>query len=166
MFNYEVLNEQDSLKAREFQLLKEGIYDFAVLEAKLAMSQAGNHMIKLKIQIIHEGQDFNVFDNLIATTNMTWKTKHFCDTTGLEEEYLSGKFNQDLALRRRGKCMIGYVGATPKNDGSGGMWKAKNEVLDYLSTESKASNPFAPPVAIPATQPPVVDEFIDDDLPF
>jgi len=99
-FNYEVLDEEQAQKAREFQLLPDGIYDFAVTESKLKYSKSGNAMIELKIRIIHEGQEYNVFDNLIATRNMVWKTKHFCETTGLQKEYLAGQFNESLCPQR------------------------------------------------------------------
>lgn len=168
MFSYDVLSEEEVQKAREFPLLPDGIYDFVVIEAKFKYSQSGNPMIALKIRIIHEGQEFNVFDYLIATKMMAWKTKHFCDSTGLQKEYAEGHFNERLAAGRRGTCAIKSVPARPKNDGTGGMYNAKNEVEDYLSSEAlnkaSAANPFAPPPAKPAA--PESEPFVDNDIPF
>ncbi len=170
-FNYNPVDEQQALKDREFALLPDGIYDFAVTEAKFKYSSNQNPMIELKLRIIHDGQEFNVFDNLIATKMMMWKVKHFCDTTGLQVEYAAGQFNERLCGNKRGTCAIKSVPARPKNDGSGGMYKAKNEVEDYLSSEAlnkaAAANPFAPPPAkAAAPAAPESEPFIDSDIPF
>ncbi len=176
-FQYDVMSEEQAQKAREFPLLPDGIYDFAVIESKFKFSQNGNPMIELKLRIIHEGQEFNVFDNLIATKMMTWKTKHFCETTGLEKEYLAGKFNEHLCGGKRGTCAISSVGARPKNngklnpDGTPETWKAKNEIQDYLSSAAllkvSTENPFAPPPAKAQSLPPIDSEpFTDDQIPF
>lgn len=169
-FNYDVQTEEEAQKAREFPLLPDGIYDFAVIESKFKYSHSGNPMIELKIRIIHEGQEFNVFDNLIGTKNMGWKTKHFCDTTGLEKEYAAGQFSEHLCANKRGTCAIGNVGARPKNDGSGQSWKAKNEVQDYLTSEALSqqakANPFAPAQSKAAPTPAEAEPFLDDTIPF
>lgn len=188
-FNYEVLNEEQAQKAREYPLLPDGIYDFIVAESKLKYSAKGNAMIELKLRITHDGVDFNVFDNLIATANMMWKTIHFCDTTGLANEYLAKRFNEKVAAGRRGTCQISNVPERSKNDGTSAVFKAKNQVEDYLSEEkirqqSVAANPFAAAAsaavgvstggdasgfAVPApTVPPAPgsEPFHDDDIAF
>lgn len=175
-FDYDVQTEEEAQKAREFPTLPDGIYDFAVLEAKFKWSSSNNPMIELKLQIIHEGQPYNVFDNLIGTKNMGWKTKHFCETTGLEKEYLAKQFGVDFCAKRRGTCAIGFVAARPKNDGtrapdgSPAMWKAKNEVVDYLSPDklnaAMKENPFAPASKEPAAPAPEAEPFHDDTIPF
>jgi hypothetical protein len=167
-FAYDVLaTEEEVQKAREFPVLEPGIYDFAVMESQFKYSQAGNPMIQLKLRIIHEGQEFNVFDNLIGTKNMAWKTKHFCEVTGLENEYLNGTFNEHLCANKRGTCTVGYVGAMPKNDGSGTFYKPKNTIEDYTATTQKAAaNPFAPPAAKTPKEPVKDEQFTDDTIPF
>lgn len=170
-FDYDVLTEEEAQKAREFPLLPDGIYDFVTIDAKLKYSKNGNTMIELKNRICHDGQEFHVFDNLIAIKSMIWKTKHYCETTGLEKEYLAKQFGQPLCINRRGTCAIGTVEARPKNDGTGAMWKAKNEVTDYLSSDAilkhSKENPFAPPPPkAPAEPAPESEPFIDSDIPF
>lgn len=170
-FNYNPVDEAQAQKDKEFQLLPDGIYDFVVTEAKFKYSSNQNPMIELKLRIMHDGMEFNVFDNLIATKMMMWKVKHFCDTTGLEKEYAAGQFSERLCGNKRGTASIKSVGARPKNDGSGQMWKAKNEVEDYLTSETigkaSAANPWAPPAdkkkpnALPSSE-----EFFSDDIPF
>jgi hypothetical protein len=40
-----------------------------------------------------------------------------------------------VVLHKRGMCEICSKPERPKNDGSGEVWKAKNEVVDYLTEE-------------------------------
>jgi len=172
-FDYDVMSEEEAQKAREFPLLPDGIYDFVTMESKLKYSQAGNAMIELKNRICHDGMEFNVYDNLIGTKNMAWKTKHYCESTGLEKEYVAKQFNETLCVNRRGTCVIGNVAARPKNDGTNAMWKAKNEVTDYVSPDNfqkqpaapSAENAFAPPAAKIAAAP-ESEPFFNDDVPF
>jgi hypothetical protein len=134
-FTYPKLTEEEAEKARQFELLPDGIYDFEVVEAKPKMSKAGNSMLEMKIKIRHDGKEHNVFDNLIGTENMTWKTIHFCRTTGLVAQYEADALDERVVLHKRGMCEICSKPERPKNDGSGEVWKAKNEVVDYLTEE-------------------------------
>jgi hypothetical protein len=166
-FTYDVLASEDEVqKAREFPLLDPGIYNFAVIESKFKYSQAGNPMIQLTLRVLHDGQEFNIYDNLIGTKNMAWKTKHFCDVTGLSEQYLSGQFNESMCANKRGTALVGYVGATPKNDGSGGSYKPKNTIEDYTAVTEQAANPFAPTAAKQPKEAPKGEHFEDDAVPF
>lgn len=175
MFAYDVMSEDEAQKAREFPMLPDGVYDFETIEAKLTYSQAGNPMIQLKNKIVYEGRDYNVYDNLIGTKNMVWKTKHYCESTGLEREYLAGTFSEKLCMGRRGVCEVGTKPERPKNDGTNAVWKAKNEVVDYQGADTaKNDNPFAPPKPVTAPiapaaaqpQPPESEPFHNDDIPF
>lgn len=167
-----IASEEEAQKAREFPLLPDGIYDFIVTENKLTHSKNGNPMIQLKLKISHDGQEFNVFDNLIAVNNMMWKTKHFCETVGLEKEYLAAKFNERMCAGKRGTCAIKTLPARPKNDGTGGFYKAKNEVEDYLTADKinsfvpkTSNNAFAAPNnSVPP--PPVEEDFLNEEIPF
>lgn len=180
-FDYEVLDEAQAQKAREFPLLPDGIYDFVVTESKFKYSSQNNPMIELKIRIVHDGVDFNVFDNLIGTKNMIWKTLHFCETTGLEREYQAKEFNEKIAKGRRGTCSIKNVPARPKPNNPTEFYKAKNEVEDYLSADKLNSvtvgaTIFNGPATIDAagygvpasTVPPMPgsEPFHDDDIAF
>ncbi len=176
-YNYTAMSEEEVQKAREFALLPDGIYDFAVMEAKFKYSKNSNPMIELKLRITHDGEEYYVFDNLIAMKSMMWKTKHFCDTTGLQKEYLASEFNEHLCPNKRGTCAITNVAAVPKNngkynaDGTPEMYKAKNEVQDYLSSEAMEKvakeNPFSPPPPKVAPAPAAeAEEFLNDEIPF
>lgn len=173
-FEYELFtSEEEAMKASAFPMLPDGIYDFAVLESKFGYSQAGNPKIDLKVQIIHEGEAFNVFDSLVGTKRMAYRVKHFAETTGCEKEYLAKQFNEHTPKNRRGKCVIRQRAAQPKSDGSGGMWPAKNVVEDYVGTNMRlmlegASIPFAPaPEPKQKKEASPIDEFdSSSDIPF
>ena len=171
-FTYPPVTEEQALKDKEFPLLPDGIYDFAVMEAKFKYSKNSNPMIELKLRIIHDGMEFNIFDNLIATKMMMWKVKHFCDTTGLEKEYIGGQFTEHLCPNKRGTCSIKTTPERPKNDGSGQVYKARNEVEDYLSSDAlnkaAAENPFTPQQKATPSSAPVAEAeaFYDDAIPF
>jgi len=169
-FNYNPVSEEQALKDKEFALLPDGIYDFIVTEAKFKYSQNNNPMIEMKLRIMHDGEEFNVFDNLIATKMMMWKLIHFCDSVGLKKEYEAGQFSERLCGNKRGTCSIKSVPARPKNNGTSEMWKAKNEVEDYLTPETiakaSAANPFTPPKSKSATAVAASEPFFSDDIPF
>lgn len=168
-FQYDVVSEEEAQQAREFPLLPPGIYDFVVTEAKFKYSANGNEMIQLKLNIKHDGKDHGVFDNLISLKNMQWKTRHFCKSAGLMREYEAKEFEENMALHQHGTCEIGLVAARPKNDGSNGFWKAKNEVVDYVdrnSTTTDAAGFNIPAANIPAAPGADDQNMLNDDIPF
>lgn len=167
-FSYDVITEDEvKPQAKEFPLLPNGTYDFAVLESKFAYAQeSGNPMIKLQHRVIHEGKEYSVFDQLIGTPKMSWKTRQFCECVDLVKEYEAKQFNEDMAGNRRGKFIVKQVGETPKRDGSG-YWPAKNEVVTYISAAAAGMAPsdFAPRPK-PAAVAPAEAEPFNDDVPF
>lgn len=134
-FSYKAVTEEEAQKSKEFPLLPDGIYDFIVIESKFKTSRAGNPMIELKLRVTHDGLEHTVFDNLIPTDRMIWKVRHFCAATGNLEKFEKETFNENDAMGSRGMMLVGNVGERPKDDGSGGVWKAKNVVDDYLTEE-------------------------------
>lgn len=168
-FNYDVVSEEEAKQAREFPLLPDGIYDFVVVQSKFKYSENGNEMIQLKLNIKHDGKDHGVFDNLISLKNMTWKTRHFCQSVGLMREYEAKEFDENMALHQHGTCEIATVAARPKNDGSNGFWKAKNEVTDYVERNSVATDAAGfniPAANIPAAPGADDQNMLNDDIPF
>ena len=138
MFSYTPMTEDQCEKERQFPLLEPGVYDFKVIEAKAQNSSSGNPMIALELRIItKEGVEFNVFDYLVATAKMMWKTKHFCDTVGLANEYMDGSFTEKYCLGRNGKAMVVYQEGKKKPDGNG-YYKDKNAIEDYVMSDKGA----------------------------
>lgn len=136
-FPYNPMTEEQCDKERQFPLLEPGIYNFTVTKAEQKRSKSGNPMIELTLHVWdNTGKEFNVFDYLIATPNMMWKIKHFCDSVGLSQEYADGKFNEHMAVGRSGKA--DFIFQKGKAKEGGGFYKDKNAVEDYVMTDKGA----------------------------
>jgi hypothetical protein len=109
-------------------LLKTDNYDFEVLNAENAISQKGNPMIKLKLNVFGpDGRGVHIFDYLMEA--MAFKLRHFCDGAGLIEKYESGKLDAADCVGRTGKAFIRIE--SDKN----GVYPDKNVVKDYWKKE-------------------------------
>lgn len=137
-FDYPVLTEEEALANKGFPTLDDGVYEFKVIEAKTGTSQAGNAKIDLVLSIIHEGQEFKVWDTLPATKNMVWKLKHFAETTGLKEFYEQKRFNHNICLHKSGEVLIGFQPERPNPNG--GIYKSRNIVDDYCGETYEEEN--------------------------
>jgi hypothetical protein len=156
MFAYSPMTEKECNEERGFKLLDEGVYDFEVLTANFRNSKSGNPMIELKLRVWgNDGKDYLVFDYLVATSKMMWKTKHFCDSVGLSKEYEASKFSEELCPGKCGKASITYQVGSQKP--GGGYYPDKNSVSDYVVTD-KGSVKYESPKAN------VIDD--DEDIPF
>lgn len=125
-----------------------GEYDFAVLEAEEKLSQKGNEMVELKIQMEDsEGRRFTLFDYLVSIDSMAYKVRHFAEATGLLPEYEKGDMAAEYMIGRTGRCKVGVQPAK-------GAYPAKNVVADYIAI---AGSPA--PAAKTA-------ELVDDEIPF
>ena len=77
-FTYEPITAEQVEKERQYPLLDPGIYNFQVIESTFKTSSTGNPMIVLKLMIWDKnGKEFIVFDYLVGTNGMAWKTRHF-----------------------------------------------------------------------------------------
>ncbi len=113
-------------------LLPDGIYPFIVREVKQEVSKSNNNMLKVVISVTGQNNDRrNVVDYLLATDEMMFKLRHFCETVGLEKEYESGSFMPNQFINRGGFAKIGTKKGNAKDDGSG-FYPDKNTVKDYV----------------------------------
>jgi hypothetical protein len=161
---YRALNEDEVNKAR-FNLLKEGEYDAVVTQAFQKISaNSGNNMAELYLSIKDEYNEEHIIkDYLVFTRKMLWKVKHFCDSSGLQQEYLDEKFTPEMAsskkVRVKVRVKIGdeipLISLSGKPIGS--KYPDKNEIEDYILQPS--FNSMKP-------LPEVKNDFIDSDLPF
>lgn len=157
-FSYPILTEEEAQNER-FTLIDDGIYDFEVASATAKMSKPkpgkeSNPMIELSLRVWDKnGKERLIFDYLVGSKNMAWKTRHFCEAVGLSKEYEAGSFNETICERRCGKVSVGFRAPQPKE--GGGVYPAKNVVEDYISTEESKKNK------------PSNNDFEDDkDIPF
>lgn len=167
-FYYEPMTEEQAEKERQFPMLDPGIYDFEVINSEFKMSNTGpyhdpskpsNPMISLQLMIWdNNGKEFIIFDNLMGTAKMAWKTIHFCDSVGLKKEYDSGKLHENMCLGKRGKAIV-TIQSNQKKKG-GGYFKDKNSIEDYVMTDKGALK-----TDLSGKSPEPKDDF-SDDIPF
>ncbi len=142
-FNFNPMTEEQIDDSNSVELIEEGIYTFEVLKSTKKISKSFNQMAEIKINIWDkEGKIHVIFDYLVFSKvplNIR-KIKHFCDATGLQEEYKKGEIPEDLS-HLSGKVYIGIREEQPKE--SGGFYPKKNIVLDYI-VNSKSSNEIIP----------------------
>lgn len=85
----------------------EGEHVVKVLEAKEGVSQAGNDVIQLKLQVLKgSSKDAIVYDNLTLTEKALWRTKQFLDALGMKSD---GKLVIDLDKIEGKTCIISVI---------------------------------------------------------
>lgn len=118
-----------------FDNLPAGEYPFTVLESGLAASKSaknpGRQFIKVKLNVHGPKFDRHVYDQF-ADWFSEWKLKHFCETTGLRDEYAMGCVSPEgnAWAGREGYCRIKVRPAEGEHD-------ERNEVVDYLPEEDQ-----------------------------
>lgn len=154
MFSFNPLSDEQIHAVQNRGLLEEGIYSFTVKAMEAQQSKSGNPMLKVRIGVLaSEGDERNIIDYLLSSEQMMFKLKHFCESIGLEDNYLKGNLSPSDCINRSGKVRIGVQKGGAKEDGSG-FFPDKNSVKDYVKVEAKAA--------------PVVDDKppFDDDIKF
>lgn len=116
------------------KLLPDGVYPFVVKEITAQISQAGNSMLKVIISITKDHAEHLITDYILATDQMIYKLKHFCETLGLEKEYLQGSFAFLECHGNKGYAKIGTKKGDPRPDGT--FFRDKNIVKDYVKLET------------------------------
>lgn len=135
-----------------FPIVDDGIYDFEVLRSTKKLSKSGNEMAELKIKFwdkkgaVHTINDYLVFADINLCIR---KIKHFCEATGLKDNYDKGEIPEQLG-GYSGKFKIGQREGNPKPDG--GFYAPQNIVEDYVKPETESLTHK--------------NEFINDELPF
>ncbi|OGT30443.1 MAG: hypothetical protein A3E87_01785 [Gammaproteobacteria bacterium RIFCSPHIGHO2_12_FULL_35_23] len=145
-------------------LLPAGIYDFEVIsvydknpEGNPLRSQKGDPKVSLLLKLWDEtGREVTMYDYLINSDNMYWKSKHFIEAAKLEAVVTLSEDNcyhfDPMAFKGAcGKVEIGLQIAKPKNNSTSEKWADRNIVIDYIKSE--ANEELKAPV-------------MDDDIPF
>lgn len=150
MFKFKSYKDDELEALQNSDLLARGEYEFKVLEVKEKISNNGNEMLVVKLQL-SSGNEIRVMtDWLVMTDKMAFKFKHFCEALGLGSSYEKGEINLDDFKNRQGKLFLDVQPGNPKQDGSGNF-PSRNAVKDYIKTEMA---------------PQLVDAFEDKDIPF
>lgn len=133
MFTFQPMTDEE---IDAINIIEEGKYSFEVLRSIRKTSQKGNPMAELNIRFWdNKGQAHTIFDYLVfsAVPLNIKKVKHFCDATGLIEQYKKGEIPEELG-GYSGQFIIGIQEAEPNS--KGGFYPKKNIVIDYLKVEA------------------------------
>lgn len=126
-FEYPVLSdeEMEAMKKR----LEPAEYIFQVEGAENKISKSGNPMIELIITVWDDdGKTYKIWDWLIGTKNMFWKTKHFWESVGEPEKCTGKTFIADF-YNKSGKVKTGL---RPDDKGN-----QKPFIIDYVGNPVK-----------------------------
>jgi len=165
MFDYEVMSQDDALKAR-YSLLKDGEYNAVIFDCIDTISKnSGNHMFELTIHVIgHDGSRNEVKDFCTFTHKMMWKVIRLCSSAGVLPAYENKTLHPSMLKGHKIKVLVkvqeGKEIPVDKLNGKPvcSKYPDKNVIEDYLmdTTPSKL-NPLTPKVD---------NTFPDDDIPF
>jgi hypothetical protein len=141
MFSFNPLTDEQISAVQNRDLLQEGVYPFIVKSMEQQHSKSGNEMLKVRLAVMDpKGDERHIFDYLLATDQMMFKLKHFCESIGLAAKYAEGKFYPGDCIGLSGKVRIGIQKGMPKVDGSG-AFPDKNSVKDYIKAEEVVVKP-------------------------
>lgn len=133
-------------RPEEADLFKKGTYEAVVKGAKERTSQKGNAMLELLVEVYGpDGKRRSVYDYLVNTDDMAWKTRHFCEAAG--QDYERGEIDPASVIDSSVRVVLDIE---PAKNG----YKAKNKINDYLPLDK--SGPRGPEPF----------EASDDDVPF
>lgn len=151
------MSREDAAKG---DVIEPGIYPFEVVEAKDAVSQQGNEMIKLQLKIyMPDGGQRVVFDNLMNA--MKHKMAQFCYMANIGEKYEAGSFEASDCANVSGECKI-YLQKSD-NPQFNNQPAVKEYILDEMQQEKKAETKKANAKAKAAENG---ESFEDDDVAF
>jgi hypothetical protein len=135
-FHFTPLSEEELNKRDD--LLEEGIYDFEVLSSEHQISEAGNPMSKLTLNVWDkEGRCVPIFDYLVfsQTKLCLRKIRHFCHAVGIIDDYEKGELRENFKSLS-GKVLVGVQAPKPK--GGGSYYPEKNVVIDYIIKDNSS----------------------------
>lgn len=136
-------------------LIKPGIYEYEVIEAEEKVSQAGNDMIALKLNILLPNDKQKIiYDYLLEA--MEWKVGHFCESLGMLDDYEQNYISAAKCQGKKGLVKV-FIQKDPK-----GLYPDKNSVQDYIASDKIAAIKMQKKESQAENHEP----FIDDVLPF
>jgi len=145
--------------SNKFEPFKPGVYDFEIVKAEDAISEAGNEQIHLEMNIFNSaGEKRYVHDYLVSTPGVQYKVRHFCEAVGLLDQYENGSLDADMCEGVSGQCRI-------KIDPAKGQYAAKNAVQDYVPQHAVRAANVAPSGERMVPRQTTSEE-LSDDIPF
>lgn len=166
--SYTPLTKQQADDMARPPLIDDGTYQFQLLEyshtgknSEPLTDRNGDPMTKIKIKIWdHEGKERVLFTMLFwgEQNRMSFRTRHFADSIKMQESYEQGHLFDRFGecLNKTGYCEIYTQKPREKNDGSGEMWPAKNDIRDFVPENE----------VIKAEPKKEIENFKDCEIPF
>jgi len=129
----------------ELDVFPKGEYDAMVISGTEKRSKKGNDMLELMLKVFHPGgQTKLVYDYLVDIESMAFKTRHFCESAGLD--YDAGEIDA---------AAVADASVRVKLDSKEDEYGKKNVVRDYVMRSN-----------VPAGQQAAPFEVTDSDVPF
>ena len=119
----------------EFSILPVGEYEFEVSDLEKTYSSKGNKMAKIVLDIMYDGHNYKVFDNIVLMSNMKWKIAQFFECLGLKKkgtELKSMPWNQ--VVEKTGRVRI-------KHEDYNGKTSAKVDTYIVTAAAQASSAP-------------------------
>jgi hypothetical protein len=110
-------------------LLEEGLYPYKVTNSYETISKHnGNPYIALELDVFDRNGKLRTIKTNLAFMKLF---KHFCDVNNMQEKYKSGNISDVEFMSKSGGLVS--IGIEPeKENPKGGVYRAKNIVLDYV----------------------------------
>jgi hypothetical protein len=162
--SYRPLTAQQAQEMSAPPLIENGKYQCELMEYSHTdkynnplKDSKGEPMTRIRLKIWDkEGRERSLFTNLFWGENnrMSYRTRHFAESFQVLDMYDLGelyeKFNS--CLGNLGHCEVYIQQPRAKNDGSGDMWPAKNDIKDFFFEDYSGDKK--------------IDPSMNDDLPF
>lgn len=116
-------------------LVPEGFYNYEVVKEEFGHSQTGNARVNLTLRVVHDDKEKLIWDSLSDWRDKT--TKEFCNTQGLSAQYEAGEIPDFGYKGKFGKLHV--VAKSEYIDKNGKLWKARNEVTQYLPFDERST---------------------------
>lgn len=159
------INPKTEEELNLFGLLPDGTYDFEVYKSEKNVSASGNDMAKLYLKVWTPDGSVKILNDFLVFSDSNYcirKIRHFCETTGILQEFEAGEIRDDFSgLNGRVHLVTkkGTLIPTDKLNGKphGSLYPDKMEVKDYVTDKKEMGMKPLPEV--------LRDEF-NDDIPF
>lgn len=135
--NFQPLSEN---QLADRKLLKAGVYNFKIIEAHERISNNGNDMFEIKLELSSNGSEpLRVLtDYLLPKGARADKLLHCCAASGILDNYRRGCLSHDDFVGKRGRLRLGIEKKKAFPD--------RNVVEDYVSAEN-GSQPGLKPLS-------------------
>ena len=150
---------REEAEKKRSTLMPEGRYNARIVTAEEKVSNSGNDMIELEVEVYGPEGKVIIRDWLLNTDRMAWKLQHFAEACKLEKKYERGELTADDCEGQ--SCAVEVTVETQKPTAKYPNPRPQNRITDYMAQEFAHVAP--PSTGGKATTSEKID---DDDVPF